>query len=142
VNEARTVCQMSPTGSIPGDQKKYELVSDRQIIVAGTTLYRIRALKDFGNVKAGDLGGFVRSEDNSTTEELLKPYPRMPIFAPSLPEVVCVSVQRLQRATARSELEDRSTAIVRRAVVGHATAVVRSLVEIPIGVLNQPRVGY
>ena len=28
---------------------------------------------------------------NSTTEELLKPCPRMPIFAPSLPEVVCVS---------------------------------------------------
>lgn len=27
-------------------------------------MYRIRALKDFGNVKAGDLGGFVRAEDN------------------------------------------------------------------------------
>ncbi|HEY5086833.1 MAG TPA: hypothetical protein VII66_05660 [Gemmatimonadaceae bacterium] len=37
---------------------------DQQIVVAGTTLYRIRALKDFGNVKAGNLGGFVRSERN------------------------------------------------------------------------------
>ena len=55
---------MSVTGSIPEGEKKYELVPDRQIIVAGTTLYRIRALKDFGNVKAGDLGGFIRSEDN------------------------------------------------------------------------------
>ena len=53
------VCQMSLTGSIPGVEKKYELVPDRQIIVAGTTLYRIRALKDFGKVKAGNLGGFV-----------------------------------------------------------------------------------
>ncbi len=55
---------MSLTGSTSGDQKKYELVPDRQIVVAGTTLYRVRALKDFGNVKAGTLGGFVSSEDN------------------------------------------------------------------------------
>src|SRR6266704_4608937 len=55
---------MSLTGSTSGDQKKYELVPDRQIVVAGTVLYRIRALKDFGNVKAGTLGGFVRSERN------------------------------------------------------------------------------
>ena len=62
------VCQMSLTGSTSGDQKKYELVPDRQIVVAGTTLYRIRALKDFGNVKAGDLGGFVGSERNLRQE--------------------------------------------------------------------------
>src|SRR5712692_9277096 len=55
---------MSHSGSIPGGEKKYELVPDRQVIVAGTTLYRIRALKDFGNVKSGDLGGFVASERN------------------------------------------------------------------------------
>src|SRR6202158_698372 len=62
--EGGTVCQMSLSGSTSGDQKKYELVPDRQIVVAGTTLYRIRALKDFGSVKAGDLGGFVGSERN------------------------------------------------------------------------------
>lgn len=59
---------MSPTGSTPGDQKKYELVPERQIVVAGTTLYRIRALKDFGNVKAGTLGGFIGSERNLSQE--------------------------------------------------------------------------
>jgi hypothetical protein len=59
---------MSLTGSIPRGEKKYELVPDRQMIVAGTTLYRIRALKDFGNVKAGNLGGVVRSEDNLSQE--------------------------------------------------------------------------
>src|SRR5260370_7121946 len=53
---------MSLTGRIAGDQKKSEVVPDRQIVVAGTTLYRIRARKDFGKVKAGDLGGFVGSE--------------------------------------------------------------------------------
>jgi len=55
---------MSLTESFPGGEKKYELVPDQQIIVAGTTLHRIRALRDFGKVKAGTLGGFVRSECN------------------------------------------------------------------------------
>lgn len=55
---------MSVTESYPGGEKKYELVPDQQIIVAGVTLYRIRALKDFGKVKAGNFGGFVRSERN------------------------------------------------------------------------------
>lgn len=59
-----TVCQMSVTEGLRRGEKKYELVPDQQIMVAGTALYRIRALKDFGNVKAGDLGGFVGSEDN------------------------------------------------------------------------------
>ena len=34
----------------------------------GQTLYRIRALKDFGNVKAGELGGFVSGEHNLSQE--------------------------------------------------------------------------
>src|SRR6202158_6297349 len=55
---------MSVRDSYPGGEKKYELVPDQQIVVAGRTLYRIRALKDFGKVKAGDLGGFVGSERN------------------------------------------------------------------------------
>jgi hypothetical protein len=36
---------------------KYELM------LTGS-MYRIRALKDFSDVKAGDLGGFVESESN------------------------------------------------------------------------------
>lgn len=48
--------------------KKYELVPNQQIIVGGVTLYRIRALRDFGKVKAGDFGGFVESESNLSHE--------------------------------------------------------------------------
>ncbi|WP_338156081.1 hypothetical protein [Bartonella krasnovii] len=44
-------------------EKKYEL-TDETIEVDGRTLYRIRALSDFGNVKAGDLGGFIENEIN------------------------------------------------------------------------------
>lgn len=43
--------------------KKYEL-TDESIKRSGVTLYRIRALRDFGNVKKGELGGFVQSEAN------------------------------------------------------------------------------
>lgn len=48
--------------------KKYMLVGEATITENGTTLRRIRALKDieaFG-VKKGDLGGFVESESNLT----------------------------------------------------------------------------
>lgn len=56
--------EMSLEDSSPVGGKKYELLPDHPIIVAGTPLYRIRALKDFGNVKAGSLGGFIASERN------------------------------------------------------------------------------
>jgi len=35
--------------------KKYELTKESKI-VNGITLFRIKALRDFGNVKKGDLG--------------------------------------------------------------------------------------
>lgn len=43
--------------------KKYELTNE-SIEYLNRTLYRIRALRDFGDVKTGDLGGFVESERN------------------------------------------------------------------------------
>lgn len=42
---------------------KYELTGET-INANGHTLHRIRALKDFGDVHKGDLGGFVESEKN------------------------------------------------------------------------------
>lgn len=43
--------------------KKYKL-TEETIIVIDKSLYRIEALKDFGNVKKGDKGGFIENEDN------------------------------------------------------------------------------
>lgn len=48
--------------------KKYELLQNYYIEHAGRTLYRIKALRDFGNVKTGDIGGYVQSEDNLSHE--------------------------------------------------------------------------
>ncbi len=42
---------------------KYELTEETKRI-AGTTVYRIKALRSFGDVKKGDLGGFVESKYN------------------------------------------------------------------------------
>ena len=39
-------------------KKKYEL-TNKTIEFNGITLHRIKALKDFSNVKAGDFGGWV-----------------------------------------------------------------------------------
>ncbi|ATP12447.1 hypothetical protein BHOIPH791_06690 [Bartonella henselae] len=45
-------------------EKKYELTDETTDIVSCHTLYRIRALRDFDDVKAGDLGGFIENESN------------------------------------------------------------------------------
>ncbi|WP_375630760.1 MULTISPECIES: hypothetical protein [unclassified Bartonella] len=42
---------------------KYELTNENRV-VNGVTLHRIKALKDFADVKMGDLGGFIENEDN------------------------------------------------------------------------------
>lgn len=43
--------------------KKYRL-TDETIILNDRILHRIQALTDFGNVKKGDLGGFIEKEEN------------------------------------------------------------------------------
>lgn len=48
--------------------KKYKLLTDDTISSCGRTLYRIEALKDFGNVKKGDKGGYLEKEDNLSHE--------------------------------------------------------------------------
>ena len=49
--------------------RKYELLSDDTITAHdGSALYRIRALRDFGGVKAGELGGYVAGEHNLSHE--------------------------------------------------------------------------
>lgn len=44
--------------------KKYELLANDNIVLDGKTLYRLRALRNFGDVKAGDLGGYIEKEYN------------------------------------------------------------------------------
>ena len=49
------------------ENKKYKL-TDETIEVEGKALYRIEALKDFCEIKKGDKGGFIASENNLAHE--------------------------------------------------------------------------
>lgn len=44
--------------------KKYELTNEMRELPGGTTVYRIKALRNFADVKKGQLGGFVESDYN------------------------------------------------------------------------------
>lgn len=46
------------------ENPKYELLSDDTVTINHVVLRRIRALRNFGPVKAGDLGGYIESENN------------------------------------------------------------------------------
>ena len=43
--------------------KKYEL-TEETFTVFGKTLYRIRAVRDFGSVKTGEFGGYIENEES------------------------------------------------------------------------------
>ena len=44
--------------------RKYELVTDSKIKVGGRTLFRVKALISFGDIQAGEVGGYVEQEGN------------------------------------------------------------------------------
>ena len=44
--------------------KKFKLIENDSIEINGHKLYRLRALIDFSDVKAGDLGGYIETENN------------------------------------------------------------------------------
>ena len=49
--------------------KKYEMTDEViDLIGFGNKLHRIKALRDFGDVKAGDLGGWIEKEENLSHE--------------------------------------------------------------------------
>ena len=45
-------------------EKKYELLAGDCLSAGDRTVYRIRALKDFGDVRRGDLGGYIEGEES------------------------------------------------------------------------------
>lgn len=50
------------------ETKKYELTSET-LFLLGHTLHRIKALRNFGPVKAGELGGWVEKEENLSQDD-------------------------------------------------------------------------
>lgn len=50
------------------EERKYKLIESSRAWLYGRPIYRIQALRDFSDVKKGDLGGFVESEGNLSQE--------------------------------------------------------------------------
>ena len=48
--------------------KKYELVETDKTTPFGNPLFRVVALRDFGDVHKGDSGGYIESTDNLSNE--------------------------------------------------------------------------
>ena len=48
-------------------EKKYEILKDTEKIFFGRKIYKKRALKDFGNVKKGDIARYVESKQNGNS---------------------------------------------------------------------------
>lgn len=46
------------------NELKYKIRKDLSKVDGGITIYRIEALKDFSDIKKGDLGGWIEKEDN------------------------------------------------------------------------------
>ncbi len=44
--------------------KKFELTSEFITNIFGTKLYRIKAMVEFGDVKAGEFEGYIEKEEN------------------------------------------------------------------------------
>ena len=54
--------------NLPETEMKYEILKDEYIEFDGRKLYRIKALKDFHNVKEGEFGGYIESKRNLSHE--------------------------------------------------------------------------
>ena len=61
-------------------EKKYKL-TDEILEVGGHVLHRIKALRDFGNVKKGDIGGWIECEDNLSHDDDCWVYDNAKIYA-------------------------------------------------------------
>ena len=51
------------------ENKKYILTNETIKVEDGSVLYRIRAVKDFGDVHKGDYGGWIKSESNLSQKD-------------------------------------------------------------------------
>lgn len=60
--------------------KKYELLENDTFELLGRTLYRIRALRNFGDVRKGDFGGYIAKESNLAHEDNCWVYDKARVF--------------------------------------------------------------
>lgn len=90
--------------------KKYEFTG-KTVVDAGWTMREIRALKDFDDVKAGDLGGYIYNEKNLSQRGKCWVYPGS-------------AVENTARVTGNAKIRENST--VRNAAHVYGNAVIKN----------------
>lgn len=56
--------RFNKANNIMGTENKKYILTDQTIVFRGHTLYRVKAVRDFGCVKKGDIGGWIEKEEN------------------------------------------------------------------------------
>ena len=101
--------------------KKYEILKDDYIELEGTILYRIKALKNFGRVKAVEIGGYIEKEYNLSQEDNCWVYDKAKVYG---------GARVYDNAIARGQCEIYDEADVCGGAKVYGNAVVRGLCDI------------
>ena len=112
-------------------EKKYEILTDPDNTL-WKILHRIRALKDFGDVRKGDLGGWIKSEENLSQEGLCWVYDDARVLDHAVVRdcaIVCdhavvrnsAIVKDYSRINDYARISDRATVSGAAHVYGHAS---------------------
>lgn len=86
------------------ENKKYEF-TDETTSIGTKTLHRIRALRNFGDVKKGDLGGFIESEKNLSHKGLAWVYDNAQVDSDAL-VFGCAQIRGTARVCGRASVCD------------------------------------
>ena len=74
---------------------KYEMLYEDKIEIGSHTLYRIKALKDFSDVRVGDLGGYIERKENLSQKGNCWVYNNACVFGNAkinkISDVLCIS---------------------------------------------------
>ena len=65
-------------------ERKYEMLKNDKIMVGNVSLYRIIAIRNFGDVKKGDIGGYIEKEENLSHEGLCWVYDNAWVYGDAL----------------------------------------------------------
>ena len=60
--------------------KKYKLTSEKMTIMTGVVLHRIQATRDFGDVKKGELGGWIEKKGNLSQYDICWVYDNAKVY--------------------------------------------------------------
>lgn len=110
---------------------KYRLTDETKVIendYSKKTLYRIQAIVDFGDVKAGELGGFIENEANLSQEGLAWVYDDAMVYGNAL-------------VTNNARVKDRAKVYGRALVADNAVVMGRAEVYNKAMVYGNARVG-